>query len=83
LFGRASQAHPPINRTKINSDLIDGEDSMLFESLPHLGDAALAIHECSGHPNELEFVIAASSGRIVPEVQLMNIHQKMNLIVGN
>jgi hypothetical protein len=83
LFGRASRAHPPIDRTKINSDLIDGEDSMLFESLLHLGDAALAIHNCSNHPNELEFMIAALSGRIIPEVELINIHQKMNLIVGN
>jgi hypothetical protein len=63
-----------IDRNLVISRFIDGEDSLLFEILPHPGDVAVAIHDYSDHPEELEILIAASSGFMMDRVEWIDVH---------
>jgi hypothetical protein len=71
---------PGFTSTSIDRDLvilkfINGEDSLLFEISLHPGDVAAAIHDYSDHRDELEILIAASSGFMVDEVEWIEIDE--------
>jgi hypothetical protein len=61
------------DRELVISRFIKGEDSLLFEILLHQGDVAVAISDYSDHSYESEILIAASSGFMVEDVELITI----------
>jgi hypothetical protein len=64
------------DRDFVISTFIHGEDSLLFEISLHPGDAAVAITDCSDHPDESEILIAASSGFTIDDVEWIDIRRE-------
>jgi hypothetical protein len=62
-----------IDRDLVISRFINEDDSLLFEISLHQGDSAVAISDYSKHPYESEFLITASLGLMVDEIEWVDI----------